>query len=514
MAIKGGQILHVSGGFVIDRIQTGGVTGINVNEDKIEELGNVESIGTVRDIPDLTFELESFDVTTELESILVGGVNDEADGTLFDLAQNVPINVISPFKASGAFTVDGGVVVPYLSLESLSYSFAIGDPTTMTATLRGDSVFYVPGSVFEEAFDGTGAQTVFVFTDGPAYQSVIGSDTHFALSVAVDGVRQKLGTDYTNDEDEVTFTTAPGAGTGNVVVTYGSGVATTYPQTVHPIAIAAQGTLTIDTAVTTADDYTIDSKTYTLQDSLTDSDGNVYTGGGLAQTLLNIVSAMDLSGVAGTDYALSMTAHPSVDMGAFASDDAILTAKVAGEAGDSIATTSNFNAGTNKFDATTLGTTRAGVDDVPAAIRGRDTYVSIDGGNSWLGVQSANVDWSVSLERDEEFGNSQIVGTDFDTPDVSGSVTMKPTDVDALFAQVQAIAGLTGTAIANATEDPAEIDVEIITLDSAGVTTKTWIVPDAKFVVPQLQGSVGSKLEADFTFTSSSGVLQVYKGDN
>ena len=35
MSIKGGQILHVAGGpaalFVVDRIQTGGVTGINVN---------------------------------------------------------------------------------------------------------------------------------------------------------------------------------------------------------------------------------------------------------------------------------------------------------------------------------------------------------------------------------------------------------------------------------------------------------------------------------------------------
>lgn len=515
MAIKGGQILHVSGGFVIDRIQTGGVTGINVNEDKIEELGNVESIGIVRDIPDLTFELESFDVTTELESILVGGVNDEADGALFDLAENVPINVISPFKASGAFTVDGGVVVPYLSLESLSYSFALGDPATLSATLRGDSVFYVPGSVFEEAFDGTGAQTVFVFTDGPAYPSVIGTDTHFALSVTVGGVRQKLGTDYTNDQDEVTFTTAPVSGTGNVVVTYGSGVATTYLQTVHPPAgVASQGTLTIDTEPTTADTYTIDTKAYVLETSLTDVDGNVFIGGSLAQCLLNIVSAMNLSGTAGVDYAASMTAHPTVNMGAFSADDAILTAKVTGEDGDLIATTSTFVAGTNLFDGATLGTTTPGVDGTPAAIRGRDTYVSVDGGNNWLGVQSANIDWSVSLERDEEFGNSQIVGQDFDTPDVSGSVTMKPSDVDALFAQIQAIAGLSGNAIANATEDPPEIDIEIITVDSDGNTTKTWIVPEAKFVVPQLQGSVGSKLESDFSFTSATGVLQVYKGDN
>lgn len=387
MAIKGGQILHIPGGFVIDRIQTGGVSGINVNEDRLEELGNYEAIGTLRDIPDLTFEIESYDVTTELESILTGGDNSEVDATMFDLAQFVPINIISPFKSSGLFTVDGGVVVPHLSLESMSYSFSLGDPATMSATLRGDSVFYVPGSVFEESFDGDGAIVLFTFTDGPAYKSTIGSDDFYALSVTVDGVRQKIGDDFTNTATGVTFTTAPPVGTANVVVTYGSGVATTYLQTVHD-------------------------------------------------------------------------------------------------------------------------TTK------PAGIRGRDTYVRIAGDTApWLGVQSANVDWSVSLERDEEFGNAQLVGQDFDTPEVSGSVTMKASTVSALFAQIQKVAGLTGTDIANATEDPPELEVEIKTVDAAGLTTKTLVVPKAKFTVPQLQGSVGSKLESDFTFTSSDGVLEVYKAD-
>ncbi len=387
MAIKGGQILHVSGGFIIDRIQTGGLTGINVNEDRLEELGNVEAIGTLRDVPDLTFEIESFDVTTELESILLGGINDEAPGTLFDLTQSVPINIISPFKASGAFTVDGGVVVPFLTLESMSYSFSLGDPATMNATLRGDSVFYVPGSVFEETFSGDGIVTVFSFTDGPAFKTTIGADEYFALSVTVDNVRQKLTTDFTNTNADVTFLVAPASGTDNIVVTYGSAVASTYAQGVHNIAD-------------------------------------------------------------------------------------------------------------------------------PIGIRGRDTYLSIDGGSNWLGVQSANIDWSVSLERDEEFGNAFIVGQDFDIPEVSGSVTMKPSDVDALFTQIQAVSGITGSDIVNAAEDPPEIDIEVIILDDAGATTKTWIVPDAKFQLPQLSGSVGSKMETDFAFTSATGVLEVYTGDD
>ena len=400
MAIKGGQILHVSGGFIIDRIQTGGVSGINVNEDRLEELGNYEAIGTLRDIPDLTFELESFDVTTELESILVGGDNMEADATLFDLAASIPIDIISPFKGSGqVFTVDGGIIVPFLSLESMSYNFSLSDPSTMTATLRGDGVFFVPNAVpYYETFDGDGIVTTFAFTNAPALKSTIAGVDYYALSVMVDQgagagwERQRLGVDYTNTGASFIFTTAPLTGTDNIKVVYGSATAASYLQTVHD------------------------------------------------------------------------------------------TAK-------------------------------------PTGVRGRDVFVRLGDGaatpvyTDWLGVQSANVDWSVTLERDEEFGNPQVVAQDFDTPDVTGGITMKPVDTDALFIQIQDVAGISGTDIANATEDPPELQVEIKMVDDTGTTTKTLIVPDGKFVMPQIQGQVGAKLEQDFTFTSASGVLEIYKAD-
>ena len=393
MAIKGGQILHVSGGFVIDRIQTGGVSGINVNEDRLEELGNVEAVGTIRDIPDLTFELESYDTTTELESILTGGDNTEATGTAFNLADFVPINILSPFKASGAYTVASGIIVPALSLESMSYSFSLTDSATMNATLRGDSVFYVPGSVFEQVEDGDGSTTAFSFDNGPAYKSAISGSDYYALSVEVDGERQRLGTDYTNTATGITFVTAPPAGTGNVKFVYGSGTASSYQQTVHD-------------------------------------------------------------------------------------------------------------------------TTK------PAGVRGRDIYVRLGDGaatptyTDWIGVQSANIDWRVTLERDEEFGNPQVVAQDFDVPETTGSVTMKPSTVSDLFSQIQSVAGLSGTDIANATQDPPELEVQVkVTDPSDGTTLKTLMVSDAKFTLPSLQGSVGSKLEGDFAFNSASGALTIYKGD-
>lgn len=394
MSVKGGQILHVVGNdagsaFLIDRIQTGGLTGINVNETKIDELGNYETVGTVRDIPDLTFEIESFDTSTELESILTGGDNTEAGGTAFNLANFVPIDVLSPFKTSGLFTVSGGVIVPFLSLESMSYRFSITDSAASTATMRGDSVYFVPGSVYRELFVGDNVQTVFNFTNGPAYVSTIAGASYYGLSVTVNGARQRLTTQYTNTATGITFLTPPPAA-ADIAVVYGSGVASTYLQAVH-------------------------------------------------------------------------------------------------------------------------------TSTSPAGVRGY--YIQLQLGNGaavytdWLGVQSANVDWRVTLERDEEFNNPNVVQQDFDTPEVSGSITMKPQQVASLFTQVQRIAGISGTAIANATQDPPELEVRIVIKHpSTGAVLKTLFIPDAKFVMPPIQGQVQQKLEQDFTFSSASGVLTVYKG--
>lgn len=128
-------------------------------------------------------------------------------------------------------------------------------------------------------------------------------------------------------------------------------------------AVASQGTLTLPTIPTDGDTMTIDTKVYTFQDTLTNVDGNIFTGGSLAQAKLNIVAALNLSGTPGTDYALAMTVHPTVfPAAAFVVNDLVLTAKVPGTAGDAIATTETFTPVGDVFDAATLGTTTAGLD--------------------------------------------------------------------------------------------------------------------------------------------------------
>lgn len=122
----------------------------------------------------------------------------------------------------------------------------------------------------------------------------------------------------------------------------------------------SKGTLTLDVQPTDADPMTVDTKTYIFQDTLVNADGNIQIGATLAETQANLIAAFNLSGQAGVQYAALMTFHPTVDIAAFAADNAVLTAKLSGVAGDTIVTVETFTAGTNIFDAATLGTTQAG----------------------------------------------------------------------------------------------------------------------------------------------------------
>lgn len=412
MAIKGGQILHTASGFLVDRIQTAGVSSLNINEERIEELGNYLAIGTIRDIPDLSFEVETYDMSTALENILTG--RDETfstPGTELDLVGNYTlIDILSPFKAGPSGTdIIKSIAIPALNLESLSYSFSLTDPCTLSATLRGDSLFYSPGDVYREHFDGDGIVTAFTLgagtggtgETGPSLKTIIDGEDYWVLGVTYDDqvsgvVRQFQGAnfDYTATSTIVTFNTAPVTGTENVVIVYAHPTLQTYAQGVH--------------------------------------------------------------------------------------------------------------------DST-----------VPIAVRGRDIEIIVadsGGGNpvNWTGIQSGSVDWRVTLERDEEFNNPNVVSQDFDIPEVSGSLSLKPSDATSLWDKIMQAAGIsTSDEVANATNDVPELDLEIIIKDPAdGTTLKTLICPDAKFTMPTITGSVGSKVETDFAWTSVGGVLEIYVEDN
>jgi hypothetical protein len=132
--------------------------------------------------------------------------------------------------------------------------------------------------------------------------------------------------------------------------------------------VAAQGTLTIEEAITTTDQFTIGDIQYTMLTAPIAA-FDIALGADEAASKVNIVAAINASGTEGVEYFAGTTINPLVRATTFAGDDCVLTARANGTAGNSIVSDETGNELTdvaNVFDATTLGTTTAGVDQVPA----------------------------------------------------------------------------------------------------------------------------------------------------
>lgn len=393
---------------LIDRIQTAGPGQVNIPSDKIYELGNYESAGTVLDIPDLSFPCESLDASAEMEAMLLGrNFATDSAGQEYDLAACLPIDVVQQFKAgktaTNPFDVIGSVALPYLVMESVSYRFGLHDNAAQTCTLKGDSIIYAPGSMFVQTAVGanTANQNIILAEDAlPNGDDVIGG-TRYALGVSLkSGKRLIKGVDYTE--------TVGGSGTG-----------------ARPVTIV----------------------------------------------VLDAVPATDTIRVV------------------YASD-----------------TVANYPQNSHAVASATR----------PAAIRGRNIAVYIDGtalSDRWVGVQSVQADLRVTLQRDEEFSNSNIIGQDYDVPQVTGSIELKPRDPAELIEKIKQVAGVT-----NASESVGALrrvalpmDIVLYSPDDGSVL-KTLHVPDARFSVPGYSGRVQQKLTVTFSWESDGGVLKVYKG--
>lgn len=402
MAIKAGQIIHDVNGTVVDRIQTGGVSNLNIPEEKIYELGNYNTVATVRDIADLSFSMESLDVSTEIEALLLGqDPTATMDGDEFDFADALPLDVISPFKGSGVFTVVKGIAIPYLTLESVSYRFGVKQNAGQTVQLKGDSIYYVPGTPKIQSFTLVNNTLSYNFTD-TAIAYVESGDTLYALGVCVKnpstGAYKRLffGEHYTNTSAGVTLLDDWfDSGYTKLHVVYGTTTVGTYDATVH------QGTSVKPAAVRAKD-----------------IDVYVYDPG--------------------------------------------------------------------------LAT--------PALTR-------------WTGVQSFEVTRSVNLEADEEFGNSHYVSQDYDTADVTGSISLKPTDAADFWSKIAQIASVSTTAIVGP-YSAVSLAMELRINDpDTGDRIKTLYVPDARFTIPAVQGQVQQKLTSTLNFTSDGGNLKVYAAE-
>ena len=477
MAIRAGQILHVANSFVVDRIQTGGAGQLNIPQEKIYELGNYKSVGTVRDNPDLSFSLDCLDVGTEVEAIFCGSAtpSTDADGTKYDLGLAVPIDIVSPWKSPyGAFSAVKGVAVPQLQLESASYRYGVRDNAGEQFSLKGDAIYYVPGSPKRVTAVGDGTTVLFpfgatalVYTDG-------GTDT-YALNVSVNGERKILGTDYTETATGITFLVAP-AVSAKVAIVFGVTASTTFDETVHeglsvkPAAIKGKD---IDVFYATA----------------------VAVGGGVTNAVL---ATNEVTLTTASAHGLTVGESVTVTISDAAYNGTYVT--IAGTTGSTI-----------KYALTHAPITTA-------AVTGGVTHpVEV----RWGDVQSANVEWRVTLEDDFEFGNSRAVAREAtDVPAVTGSVEIKPRTLDAFFARLSQITGVDAAKIIGPNSAvPGALRIELRNPESGGATgvaagtvLKTLYVPAARFTIPGYEGRVQQKYMATVNFESDDGVLEIYKG--
>ena len=148
--------------------------------------------------------------------------------------------------------------------------------------------------------------------------------------------------------------------------------------------VKAQGTLTVDTQPTAGDDMTIGSTVYTfVPDGTANAAGEIDIGTDLASAKVAITAAVD-----GTDgYNVD---HTQCSFATWATNDLVITALAGGTAGNALASTENFTAGTNVFDAATLGTTLAGVD--PTAGEASDALITTINASGTEGVIANDID--------------------------------------------------------------------------------------------------------------------------
>lgn len=405
MAIKGGDLLHVGNSVLIDRIQTGGPGQVNIPTEKIYELGNYNSVGSVLDTPDLSFTLDSLDASAEMEALFLGrDFTTDTSGQKYDIGSCLPLDVLGQFKAgrtaTAPYDVIGSVAIPYLYLESLSYRFGIRDNASQSATLRGDSIFWNPGSTYIHTATGTNTANQAVAVTNTAYPYNGTGTTQYALSVELkSGKRLRYGIDYTEG----------------------------------------------------------------------------VTGAGVAKTLTVTV----IAAVPATDQIRIVYCSPVV---------------------------ANYPQVSHAADSATR----------PAAIRGRNIDIYVGGSSSpykWTNVQSASVEWRVQLDRDEEFGNQFVINQDFDVPQVSGTIEIKPQDPTEIMTKIKAITGVSTTTEAIGALQRVALPLHIVLKSPTDNSVlKTLYVPDAKFTVPGYSGRIQQKMTLSFSFESDSGVLEVYKG--
>lgn len=265
MSIRAGSIVTVAGRNVVDRLQSAGLGDARVPVETIREIGNDLVVDKVPGEPDYTFNMESWDVTTDLMAFLHGKLGNQianqppgysdAAGTEYKWEDVQYVNITSPWKrntgAAGG-NVAGGLIIPGYFPTRLRYRFGVTDNAVQEVELAGGNYYYAAAAPVEEAASGDGTKVAFVTSEaarahrlgGPA-----GTTFQYCWGVMVNGVMQVNGVDYNVTKAgapaaagvaTITFVTPPPAG-ADVRWAYFTDVAKAVPQSANADATIKPG---------------------------------------------------------------------------------------------------------------------------------------------------------------------------------------------------------------------------------------------------------------------------------
>jgi hypothetical protein len=478
MAIKGGQIIHAGNGVaVIDRIQTAGPGQLNIPTEKIYELGNYNSVATVRDTPDLVFTSESFDVSLEFEALLSGAytgrtvsdaVTTSADATLTSAtAAFVAADVGRQIRI---FYNNGTTQVTTILSRTSGVSIELSENATATDTAveiqiwpNGiDLATAVPVDIASQFKAGVTATSPYAVINSVALPFLYLEQMSYRF-----GLRDNATQQAQLRGDTIFYNPGPTF----VESTAGSGVAAQAIPTAHSAYAVGESDGRRVLAVT------VGTSRLTFGVDYTETYGSI--SGGAAVTTIHLVDAVPTTSTvrliysSPTSVSYDATTHPSA------------TVK-------------------------------------PAAVRGRDIDVFIGGydpddvagsqANKLTSVQAVTLDWRVTIDKDEEFGNYYAVSQDFDVPSVTGSIDIKPRDPAELMSLIRTLEGISDATkvLGTATSVPLELDIVIKNANDESRVIKRLHVPDARFTPPGFQGRIQQKLTVTVPFESDEGDLLIF----
>lgn len=481
MAIKGGQIVHVGNGVtVIDRVQTGGPGQLNIPTTKIYELGNYKSVTTIRDTPDLSFSLESLDCSTEIEAMLAGaygGRSVAGAGAITAAATALTVtggaftsaDVGRQVTVEGAGTGGADLVSTIVTVTDATH-VVLADAAATTVTVADvriavdgiDLTTSVPIDFASQWKPGKNAPSPYQVTSSVAIPFTYLESMSYRF-----GLRDNATQTATLRGDTIFYNPGPCF----VETAVGSGSSGQTIITAHPAYQSADADGRRVLAVT------VGTKRLTFGADYTETYGAV--SGGAAVTTVHLSDT-------------------------YASTDSI---RIIYSSPDAVSYPQTVHPDTTVK---------------PGAVRGRDIEVYVGGYdpndvegsqvNKLTSVQSVQLTWAVTLDKDEEFGNHYAVGQDFDVPTVNGSVDVKPRDDVDFHRLLRLVTGVTDPTkvIGPSTAVPLALDIVIKHPDTQAVI-KRLNVDDARFTVPGYSGQVQQKLTVTLNFESDEGDLLIYE---